>query len=163
MYIKITPDSWRWVMLAGAAPAVLTFFIRLFVPESERWQAQVRRTGRPSRSGRSSPARSGGSTLLGHRVRVVALIGTWGLGPVDPAVGRPQLKPGDPTGQGDGPVPVVGRRDRRSLLAPLVGNVLGRRWTYFLLCATSLAAVRGAVPRFAEYTPRSWSSSRWSG
>jgi MFS transporter, SHS family, sialic acid transporter len=33
-------SSWRLLMLAGAAPAVLTFFIRLFVPESERWQRE---------------------------------------------------------------------------------------------------------------------------
>ncbi len=31
----ITQDSWRWVMMVGAAPAALTFFIRLYVPESE--------------------------------------------------------------------------------------------------------------------------------
>ena len=35
----ITKDSWRWVMMVGAAPAALTFFIRLFVPESEKWKA----------------------------------------------------------------------------------------------------------------------------
>jgi MFS family permease len=29
--------GWRGLMLLGAAPALLTFFIRLFVPESERW------------------------------------------------------------------------------------------------------------------------------
>jgi MFS family permease len=31
-------DGWRLLMLFGAAPALLTFFIRLFVPESGRWQ-----------------------------------------------------------------------------------------------------------------------------
>lgn len=30
-------DGWRLLMIIGAAPALLTFFIRLFVPESERW------------------------------------------------------------------------------------------------------------------------------
>jgi MFS family permease len=29
--------GWRLLMLIGALPALLTFFIRLFVPESERW------------------------------------------------------------------------------------------------------------------------------
>src|SRR4029077_20597355 len=41
--IHITADSWRWVMIAGAMPAFLTFFIRLFVPESERWKESVGR------------------------------------------------------------------------------------------------------------------------
>lgn len=31
-------SGWRILMMVGAAPALLTFFIRLFVPESERWQ-----------------------------------------------------------------------------------------------------------------------------
>lgn len=30
-------QAWRLLMLLGAAPAVLTFFIRLAVPESEKW------------------------------------------------------------------------------------------------------------------------------
>lgn len=31
------PTGWRLMMIVGAAPALLTFFIRLMVPESERW------------------------------------------------------------------------------------------------------------------------------
>jgi MFS family permease len=31
-------SGWRLLMLTGALPALLTFFIRMFVPESERWQ-----------------------------------------------------------------------------------------------------------------------------
>ncbi|MEX2213477.1 MAG: MFS transporter [Phycisphaeraceae bacterium] len=31
------PFPWRLLLIAGAAPALLVFFIRLFVPESERW------------------------------------------------------------------------------------------------------------------------------
>lgn len=30
-------SAWRLLMLIGAFPALLTFFIRIFVPESERW------------------------------------------------------------------------------------------------------------------------------
>jgi MFS transporter, SHS family, sialic acid transporter len=36
-------SGWRLLMFSGAAPALLTFFIRLFVPESERWQHEQRR------------------------------------------------------------------------------------------------------------------------
>jgi MFS family permease len=32
--------GWRLLMICGAAPAVLTFLIRLFVPESQRWQQE---------------------------------------------------------------------------------------------------------------------------
>src|SRR5262245_9173487 len=30
-------DGWRFLMMLGALPALLTFFIRIFVPESARW------------------------------------------------------------------------------------------------------------------------------
>ena len=33
-------DGWRLMMITGALPALLVFFIRLFVPESRRWEAQ---------------------------------------------------------------------------------------------------------------------------
>jgi MFS family permease len=33
-------DGWRLMMLAGSLPALLIFFIRLFVPESEKWEAE---------------------------------------------------------------------------------------------------------------------------
>jgi MFS family permease len=38
-------SGWRLLMLLGATPAVLTFFIRLFVPESGRWEHE-RATGK---------------------------------------------------------------------------------------------------------------------
>jgi MFS family permease len=74
----VTTDSWRWVMMVGAAPALLTFFIRLFVPESERWQESVRQCP-------SSPLREIFSrrlikhTLLAITFSSVALIVTWGI------------------------------------------------------------------------------------
>ena len=40
-------QGWRILMILGTAPALLTFFIRLFVPESARWQRE-RREGRTS-------------------------------------------------------------------------------------------------------------------
>ncbi len=33
-------DGWRLLMIAGALPAFLVFFIRLFVPESHKWEAE---------------------------------------------------------------------------------------------------------------------------
>ena len=43
IFFHITRDSWRWVMLVGAAPALLTLLITLFVPESERWKEAVKK------------------------------------------------------------------------------------------------------------------------
>jgi MFS family permease len=36
--LLVSHSGWRIMMMIGAAPALLTFFIRLCVPESERWQ-----------------------------------------------------------------------------------------------------------------------------
>jgi SHS family sialic acid transporter-like MFS transporter len=33
-------EGWRLMMILGTLPALLTFFIRIFVPESERWQRE---------------------------------------------------------------------------------------------------------------------------
>jgi MFS transporter, SHS family, sialic acid transporter len=39
----LSGDGWRLMMIAGALPALLIFFIRLFVPESHKWEAERRR------------------------------------------------------------------------------------------------------------------------
>jgi MFS family permease len=39
----VAHSGWRLLMLFGAVPAFLTFFIRLFVPESKRWQHEQER------------------------------------------------------------------------------------------------------------------------
>jgi MFS family permease len=36
----VAHDGWRLLMIFGAFPALLTFFIRLLVPESEKWQEE---------------------------------------------------------------------------------------------------------------------------
>src|SRR5579871_6472021 len=43
VHTLVMNNGWRLLMLFGAAPALLTFFIRLFVPESERWQHEQKR------------------------------------------------------------------------------------------------------------------------
>jgi MFS family permease len=39
----VANDGWRLLMMFGAVPALLTFFIRVFVPESEKWQHEKER------------------------------------------------------------------------------------------------------------------------
>lgn len=72
----VTRESWRWMMLVGACPALLALFIMAFVPESERWKESVKRAA-------SKPLRE----IFGPRLRrktffaivfsAVPLIGTW--------------------------------------------------------------------------------------
>ena len=36
-------SGWRFLMISGALPALLVFFIRLFVPESKKWEHEKAR------------------------------------------------------------------------------------------------------------------------
>ena len=77
--VPVRPDSWRWVMLAGACPSVLALLITLLVPESKRWKESVgrqRTAVQPLRVVFGRDLR--GLTLLAIALGSVALIGTWG-------------------------------------------------------------------------------------
>src|SRR5690348_11067723 len=76
MAFHVTRDSWRWVMLAGAAPALLALFIARYVPESSRWKAARSASPAPLRSIFTGAMRR--TTLLGIAFAAIALIGTWG-------------------------------------------------------------------------------------
>lgn len=41
----VANDAWRLLMIMGVAPALLTFFFRLFVPESEKWEKEQKSGG----------------------------------------------------------------------------------------------------------------------
>jgi MFS family permease len=148
---KVTPESWRWVMLAGAAPAVLTFFIRLFVPESERWQEQVKVKGTAHPVKEVFSGSQLRLTLLGIAFASIALIGTWGSVQWIPVWVEKQLAPTDPSAKAVAQLCSSLGAVAGSLVAPLIGNILGRRVTYFLLCLTSLAACATLFRGFHDY------------
>jgi MFS transporter, SHS family, sialic acid transporter len=137
--LPVTVDSWRWMMLLGAAPALLVFFIRLFVPESERWQQAVAlEPARPLREIFSPALRR--RTAIGIALASVVLIGTWASVQWIPLwIDRvtegtmPRAKAVAQTLSAGGAV--VG-----SFLAPLLAARIGRRGTYFALCLASFAA-----------------------
>jgi MFS family permease len=138
MLFKVTEQSWRWVMLAGVTPALLTLLIRLFVPESQKWKDSVAESGptRPLREVLSQPLLS--VTLLAIAFASIALIGTWGSVQwiplwVDKLTGGkiPQAKAYSQFTSSVGAV--VG-----SMIGPLVAGRFGRRITYFGLCLCSL-------------------------
>jgi SHS family sialic acid transporter-like MFS transporter len=134
---SVTLQSWRWMFLVGALPAVLVFFILLFVPESSRWQKSVA-------SSASKPVReiiAAGllpRALLGVLLASVALIGTWGSVQWIPlwadklaGAANAGAKAQAQTWQGVGAI--VG-----CLIAPQIGAWLGRRMAYFILCTGSV-------------------------
>jgi MFS transporter, SHS family, sialic acid transporter len=136
---QVTRDSWRWVMLAGAAPAILALLIMRYVPESERWKSAVKAAG-------ASPVREIFSPALWKRTVLaigfasIILIGTWGSvqwlpawadqltgGRVHNAKGITQVC----TSIGA----IIG-----CFLGPWIGRLMGRRPAYFILCLMSLAS-----------------------
>jgi len=135
--IPVKPDSWRWVMLAGAVPALLALWISLMVPESPRWKEAVkRRTTQPLAEVFGPGLRR--TTLLAIALASVALIGTWGSVQwlplwADKMAGQrlPQVKGLTMFVMSVGAI--VG-----CFIGPWIGARMGRRPAYFFLCTASL-------------------------
>ena len=150
----ITRESWRWVMMVGAAPAALTFFIRLFVPESEKWKQSIKTaTGSPIREIFSPALRK--NTLLAVAFSSVALIVTWGIVQWIP-LWADQMAEQTMPGQHPKVKAFVQLCSAMGaavgcVIAPLVGGRLGRRPVFFALCLASLAVCQILFRGFAAY------------
>lgn len=131
----VTRESWRWVMLAGAAPALLTLFIVRFVPESETWQKSMR-------TGASRPFQEiiplWKTTSLAIGFASIALIGTWGSVQWLPAWADQLTQGKIHHAKGLTQLLIALGAIFGSIFGPLMGGWIGRRPTYFLLCLASL-------------------------
>jgi MFS family permease len=153
-YFPVTQSSWRWVVLAGAAPALLTFLIQIFVPESHKWkQAQKQSPARPLTELFGSP-RLRRTALLAICFASVALLGTWGAVQKIPTWVDRELHQGvhNPkakalAGMMSGLGAIFG-----CLIAPIIATRLNRRTAYFLLCLGSLAACQILFRGFTNYS-----------
>ncbi len=133
----ITDTSWRWVMLVGALPAALTFLIRLFIPESERWIASVKKDPTsPLRIIFSPQYRK--RTLLGIAFASVPLLVSWGIVQWIPLWADEMVGSKDPLRKAVIQLCSATGAVLGSLIAPIVGGMLGRRITYFSLCVLSI-------------------------
>lgn len=148
----ITQQSWRWVMLVGAAPALLTFIIRLFVPESKKWQASVAKSGpsRPVREIFGAALRS--RTLLAIAFASIPLIVTWGIVQWIPLWADQMTGGTQPKVKAYIQLVSAGGAVCGSLLAPLVGGIFGRRPTYCGLCLLSLVVCSFLFGSFHQYS-----------
>jgi MFS transporter, SHS family, sialic acid transporter len=146
----ITQKSWRWVMLVGAAPSLLVFFISFFVPESKKWQASIKKgPSRPVREIFGPVLRN--RTLLAICFASIPLIVTWGIVQWIPlwadqmtAGTQPKVKAYIQLVSSMGAI-------TGCLIAALVGGALGRRPTYCGLCAFALLASSILFNRFHQY------------
>jgi SHS family sialic acid transporter-like MFS transporter len=148
---EITEESWRWVMLVGAAPAALTFLIRLFVPESEKWVAsQQKGPSQPIREIFSGPLIR--NTLLAICFASVALIVTWGIVQWIP-LWADRMAQGDHTKKAFAQLWQSAGAVIGSLVAPLLGLRFNRRTVYFGLCLGSLIICQIMFHQFHTLTP----------
>jgi MFS family permease len=123
---------WRFIFLVCVLPALLTFLLRMFVPESARWEQAVA-TGPKPRVGDIFVAGLRRRSLLGIALGAVPLLATWGAVTWIPVwlgqVARPLASYGQLYGA----------------LGAIVGAFLGafllgrfpRRLGYFILCLLS--------------------------
>ena len=136
----VTRDSWRWVMLAGAAPALLCLFIVRYVPESERWKQSVQKSagGSPVKAVFSAGLRK--TTILGIIFASVVLIGTWASVQWLPAWAD-QLTGGKVhNAKGLTQALIAAGAVTGCFIGPWIGGRMGRRPAYFILCLSSLVA-----------------------
>ena len=148
----VTKDSWRWVALVGAAPAILTFLILLYVKESEKWrEAAAKAPSRPLAEIFSPGLRR--TTILATIFCGVALIGTWGSVQWLP-LWADQLTNGlKPEAKG--------YTQMLSAIGAIVGCMggawfggrFGRRPAYFLLCLLSLISCGLLFRGVSSYGP----------
>ena len=206
--------GWRLLMMCGTAPALLTFLIRLFVPESRRWQRErdkgatsywatrdllavlIGATGpaliiflwADREEPYSAAARLAGTAVglavatLGYIYPVVryvqrlgandgeehalrptiarmilaaglsgvALLGTWGAAQWVPTWAD-DLTHSEIHVKEYAQICLAVGAITGTILAALAGDWLGRRWTYVLMCASSLASAVWLYQFHAEY------------
>jgi SHS family sialic acid transporter-like MFS transporter len=150
----LTEDSWRWLMLVGALPAVLGVLVLWRVPESPRWLA-----GRAKRGDKPRPVPVAEVfrppllrlTLFGIALGTIPLLGAWGASKwyvlwadrIGSEIGEVYLKSDAQIIWGIGAS--IG-----SLAGGWLASRLGRRMSYFLV---SLGAVLISAYLFRATTP----------
>ena len=134
-------SGWRLLMFVGAAPALLTFFVRIFVPESHRWQ-QAARHAPPARVRDIFQSGTRYKTVVATCLAGIALMGTWGsIQWAQPwaskmAVGTDSAPlAASYTQICSGLGAIIG-----TLAAAYFAEWFNRRLSYFVLCLGSLAA-----------------------
>lgn len=138
MFYAVTQDTWRYVVVIGALPAALTFFVRLFVPESEKWQhAAAAKPTQPMKEIFSSPTLIR-PLLIATLLASVALIGTWGSVQWLPLWADKMAGPLLPKAKAYTQFLSALGSVFGCLLGAWMGGMFGRRPAYFILCLTSL-------------------------
>ena len=148
--LQVEDGGWRWVLGLCALPALLTFFLRVFVPESEKWQQAAASAPRPGMMAIFTPALRWRS-ILAATLSGIPLIVTWGaiawmiphwvdsMPKTQPWINAAAAQASSATGA------IFG-----ALTGALLAHYLGRRRTYSLL---SIGALLCCAYIFRWYFP----------
>jgi MFS family permease len=142
--------GWRWVIAAGALPAILTVFVRRFVPEPEKWikvkeAESLPGAERVSAVGTFKEIFKNGlrrRTIVGVVVASAAMIGCWGGLTLLPSWMQqlsstaPDLNPKDAVSYAF--MLMMAGATLGYITLIYLSDVLGRRWCYFLFWTAAL-------------------------
>jgi MFS family permease len=167
--IQVNQTNWRLFAIVGAAPALLTFIIRMFVPESHKWQQT--QTDKPSKplSELFADRKLSIATLLAIVFASIALLGTWGavqkipawVGGMPAIVEARKLAAEHPdqaasvshllSAQGNVQMALGLGAILGCMIAPFIAAIFNRRIAYFLLCLGSLIGSELLFVKFDTY------------
>jgi len=156
-------ESWRIHFLIGASPAILTLVIRLFVPESEKWERSAAKEAAsvaPVRSkiGEVFGGELRGGTIAGILMVSVVFVGTWGAVQWIPLWVSELAGPDNPRAKALAMVIVSVGACTSTFIAPLLLAKMRRRRGYQLLCLFALMATT-----WIYRTPADWSGDMLFG
>jgi MFS family permease len=137
--VLLQNGSWRLLMILSAFPALLTFLIRVFVPESEMWEAHSKKS--ETKVGLGDLFKNGlaKKTLLGSALGAIALMGTWASVQWIPAWAG-KLSAGVPNVSAKVQIASALGAIVFSLGFALIAERFNRRITYFVLSLVSLVS-----------------------
>ena len=138
----LNPDTWRWVLLVAASPAVLGVFVLAVVPESPAWLGVQgkQKEGKPAGTMRTlfTPPLLG-ITLLGIAIGTIPLLGGWGVTNWFISWTEQVKTVSDNESRAMASIMRAGGACIGSLFGGYLASLLGRRTTYFLIALSSFA------------------------
>lgn len=139
-YKALNPDTWRWVLLVGASPAVLGLIVLAIVPESPAWLAARGKQAGGKRPGSMQALFTPpllGITLLGIAIGTIPLLGGWGVTSWFITWTEQVNGVADNESRALTAIMRAGGACIGSLFGGYLASLLGRRTTYFLIALTS--------------------------
>ncbi|MSU44201.1 MAG: MFS transporter [Pedosphaera sp.] len=152
---SVTPDSWRWLFLASAVPALMGLVALWAVPESPRWLATRNDPQKKPDTPLSelfAPAMRR-TTVVGIMLASIPLIAAWSAGrwltpwaDAEAGAAHPEFKATTQATWAGGAA--IG-----SFFGAQVASLLGRRLTYFLISLGSVTLTCGIFLFFKPLDP----------